>query len=105
MMCTTGSNKGEVRRFFNTGYTNKQQIDSSIGLSNVTVGNANGVLRCQFNRTKYVALEDGKYFSLFSPWYVLLAEGSLSGSECEDFAKLQSIFYFKFYNKLNSKNT
>jgi hypothetical protein len=99
------SNEGDVRRFFNTGYSNGQQKDSTIGLSNVTVKNDNGVLRCQFNRTKHIALEDGKYFSLYSTWYVLLAKGSLSGSECEDFAKLQSIFYFKFYSKLNSKNT
>ena len=100
MMCTTASN-GDVRRFFNTGYTNKQQIDSSIGLSNVTVGNANGVLRCQFNRTKYIAVKD--YFSLFSPWYVLLAKGSLSESECEDFVNFQNIFYLILFKKIQNK--
>jgi hypothetical protein len=91
MICNPVSNDGKVKRFFNTGYSSEQQQDPTIGLSGITVINTNGVLRCQFNRTKYIALEDGKYFSLFSSWYVLLAKGSLSGSECEDFVKLKKL--------------
>ncbi len=100
-MCSTGSYEGKIRRFFNTGTKSELQQNSTIGLSNVNVTNANGVLRCQFNRTKYIAVKD--YFSLFSPWYVLLAKGSLSESECEDFVNFQNIFYLILFKKIQNK--
>ena len=93
-MCSTKSN---VRRFFNKGTRIELQQNSTLGLSNETAENTNGVLRCQFNRTKYIAVKD--YFSLFSPWYVLLAKGSLSESECEDFVNFQNIFYLMLFKK------
>ena len=77
-MCTMVSNIGNVTRYINSGKASQQQPDPSIGLSNISVTNTNGILRCQFNRTKYIATEN--YYSLFSSYYVLLAKGSLSGS-------------------------
>lgn len=81
------SNRGNVSRYLNSGYSSSQQTDPSVGLSGVTVSNNNGILRCQFNRTKY---EPGvsHYYSLYSSAYVLLAKGVLAGS------KIKCIFYY-----------
>ena len=72
------SNKGNISRYVNKGYTSIPQTDLLEGLSDVTVSNNNGILRCQFNREKYS--EGDNYYNLFSSAYVLLAKGSLSGS-------------------------
>ena len=79
-MCTMLSNQGNVTRYFNNGKSSQQQIDPTLGLTNVIVSNNNGIQRCQFDRIKYMGSSNGKYYSLFSSYYVLFAKGTLSGS-------------------------
>ena len=78
-MCAMQSNNGSVTRYINNGKSSEQQPKPSIGLSDIVVTNNNGILRCQFNRIKRIIGEEG-YYDLFSPYFVLLAKGSLSGS-------------------------
>ncbi len=72
------SNKGNVTRYINSGKASQQQPDPTVGLSDIVVTNNNGILRCQFNRTRYIDMP--YYYSLSSSYYVLLAKGSLSES-------------------------
>ena len=72
------SNQGNISRYVNKGYTSIPQTDLLVGLSDVAVSNNNGILRCQFNRKKYLGV--GNYYNLFRSAYVLLAKGSLSES-------------------------
>ena len=81
-------NQGNVTRYFNNGKSSQQQTDPILGLTNVSVSNNNGIQRCQFDRIKYMPSSDGKYYSLFSSYYVLFAKGTLSGSND----------HFKFFN-------
>ena len=91
-MCTIQSNNGNVTRYINNGKSSEQQSKPSLGLSDIVVTNNNGILRCQFSRTKRIVDEEG-YFDLFSPYYILLAKGSLSGS-------IKSLNNFKAYNRV-----
>jgi len=81
------SSQGNVLRYFNNGKKSDVQAHSSIGLSNVAVTNNDGILNCQFNRTKDIS-SIPTYYSLFNNYYVLLAKGHLS-------AKSKKKVYFK----------
>ena len=80
-MCIPSSSLSTVQRFFNDGRSSSMQTNPTLGLSNIVVTNNNGILKCQFQREKFINSADGRYFSLFDPYYVLLATGSLSGSK------------------------
>lgn len=71
------STQGGVKRYFNNGKNTQIQEDPSIGLSNIIVTNNDGILNCQFNRTKYIS-SVSTYYSLFDSYYVILAKGKLS---------------------------
>ena len=81
IMCISNPKLSTVQRYYNNGKSTSIQANATLGLSNITVTNNNGILRCQFDRIKYISTTDGKYFSLFNTYYVLLAKGTLSGSK------------------------
>ena len=81
MMCISSSQGSTVQRFFNDGKSSSIQTNPTLGLSNIAVTNNNGVLSCQFQRTKCIGSSDGRYYDLSKSYYILLAKGSLSGSK------------------------
>ena len=80
IMCSVSEGHSSIQRYYNDGKSPQIQSDPTLGLSNIVITKNNGLLRCQFNRTKHIKTLDGKYYSLFSPYFVLLAKGQMNGS-------------------------
>ena len=95
-MCILNSTHGKIQRYFNNDKSTQIQSDSTIGLNNIFVTNNNGILFCQFNKTKEIS-SIPNYFSLFNSYYVFLAKGSLDGGNLIKVCHFNVIF-IEFFN-------